>query len=650
MSDRLTTTIAALFLVACLAGSATLAGHVQRQRNDLKLVVATADTASMPPHVAIVTAALGTFRGLAVDLLWARAETLQFAGEFYEAQTLSQWITTLQPRFQKVWAFQAWNLAYNISAATQVPAERWGWVNRGIELLRSRGIPLNPRAANLYFELAWLYQNKIGRVGDKEHWYYKARLAAEMQEFLGDLTGGKTTAEALDRFARISSAPDTLAELEVKTPAVHGAVDLLAAHGAKPDEALVRMLGRVLMTSGSLDAKIMGKTALPPDTNRGLLEAIATDRQTAAVLFDHVVPHLQKRILEDRYRMDTAEMLSTMERYGPLDWRHPDSHGVYWSEQGVEASRSLDRRQDVNELMLVRSRLLMIMELMRSGRVELDAATNRVDLLPDPRFARVYETAIEEAFGLIASEQGVSAADFGNAEESDLFDTYEKFLNLATMLTYLYGDEAEAERYFMLLRELVTRRGYGDEPVYADTLENFVAIRFSSSVNVNLADLRQFLDAMLRRAMLEGLAKGDLKVFSRYVGVAHSVYDRRYAASRLGEKLVLDETRLLEFPKLVQNSFETLIKDPSLPVLTRARVWAWAPGQLREKCHAKLAETLAVQAKAAGLDPDRAFPPPAAAQDAAERTEASGSSLGSQSGQEGDGRAMEDPAGGRPNP
>ena len=44
MSDRLTTTVAALFLLACLAGSATLAGHVQRQRSDLKLVAATADT------------------------------------------------------------------------------------------------------------------------------------------------------------------------------------------------------------------------------------------------------------------------------------------------------------------------------------------------------------------------------------------------------------------------------------------------------------------------------------------------------------------------------------------------------------------------------------------------------------------------------
>jgi hypothetical protein len=610
MNDRLTITVAGIVMLACMAGAATVAGVVQRQRHDLDLVVSTEGTEGMPPHVAVVTAALGTFRGLAVDLLWARADHLQEEGEFFEAQTLSQWITTLQPRFQKVWAFQAWNLAWNIAAATQVPAERWGWVSRGIELLRSRGIPLNPRAANLYFELAWIYQNKIGRVGDKEHWYYKARLAEEMQELLGDLTAGKTTEQAIERFRKISDAPATLEELERKMPSVRRALDLLAAHGAKPDEPLVRMLGRVLMLGSSLDARLLGTAALPPGTNGPLLDAIRADKEAAALLIDHVVPHLQRRALEDRYRMKTGEMLRVMERYGPLDWRHADAHGVYWSEQGVAVSQTLARREAVNELMLVRSRLLMLMELMRSGRVEFDAATKRVDLLPDPRFARVYETAIRQAFDMIASDKGLSAADFGNAEEADLHDTYEKFLNLATILNYLYGEQAEAERYFGLARDFAASRGFGDEPVYSDTLENFVALRFAGTVQVNLADLRQFLDAMIRRAIMEGLAKGELKVFNRYIRVAYSVYDRRFATSRPGERMVLEEAKLLDFPELVENSFVNVMQQTGLPVLARARIWAWTPEKLRQATYATLAEGLRSEAEVAGLDPQLAFPPP----------------------------------------
>ena len=611
MNDRLTISLAAIVLSASLAGAAAIAGVVQQQRTDLQLVVTTAGVEGMPPHVAIVTAALGTFRGLAVDLLWARADHLQTEGEFYEAQTLSQWITTLQPRFQKVWAFQAWNLSYNIAVATQVPAERWAWVSRGINLLRSQGIPLNPRAVNLYFDLAWIFQNKIGRVGDTQHWYYKARLASEMQEVLGDLTGGKTTAESLDRFRTISGAPDTLEALEQKHSGVRRAVDLLAAHGAQPDEATLRMLGRVLMHNTSLDARLLGFDKLPLGTNVGLLKAMRADRETSAEIVDHLVPYLQKRILVDRYRMDPEEMLRTMERYGPLDWRHPQSHGIYWSEQGLNVARQLSRREDVNELMLVRGRLMMLLELMRSGRVQLDTVTNRVDLLPDPRFAKSYEAAVIEAFDLIASEQGVSAGEFGTAVESDLFDGYEKFLNLATTLAYFYGDRSEAERYFLKVREVATKRGFGDEPVYADTLENFVAIRFAGIVGVNLADLRQFLDAMLRRGLVEGLAQGDLEVFNRYLRVAHVIYDRRFAASTPNEKYVLEDARLLEFPKLVDNSFENVMKQASMPVLQRARIWAWAPEKLRENTYQALAETLQSHAEAAGLDPQRAFPPPA---------------------------------------
>lgn len=612
MSDRATTTLAAVTLAACLAAAATVAGSVQRQRNELDLVVKMGDVDGMPPHVAVVTAALGTFRGLAVDILWARADHLQSEGEFYEAQTLAHWITTLQPRFQKVWGFQAWNLAWNITAATDLPAERWNWVSRGIDLLRSRGIPLNPRAANLYFDLAWIFQGKIARVGDKDHWYYKARLAGEMQEVVGKLVEGRTAAEALERFRRISNAPSTLAELRARTPGINRALALLETHGAAPDEAFLRMLGRVMMRFASLDAKVLGDAGLPAGTNRGVIEALRKDPELATLVFDHLVPHLQRHVLETRYHMDTGKMADVMERYGPLDWRHPESHGIYWSEQGVAVSRTLARREDVNELMLVRGRLLMLMNLMRTGRVDFDPVTNRVDLLPDPRFARTFEEAIRQAFDLIASERGVSAADFGGAEEADLFATYEKFLDLATMLTYLYGDAGEAERYFAKLKELAERQGRGDEPIFADTLENFVALRFAGMVKVNPADLRQLLDAMIRRAFLEGLAKGDLKVFERFMRIARTVHDRRYGAAQRGEAYLLDETKLLEFPALVDNSFKIVMSQSSLPVLTRARIWAWAPEKIRRSTAEAVLETLRAHAQTAGLDPARTFPDPSA--------------------------------------
>jgi hypothetical protein len=611
-ADRITIPIALLALAASSVGAAFSAGTVQRQRRELELVEPLTGTEGMPPHVALVTAALGTFRGLAVDVLWARADHLQTEGEYFEAQTLSQWITALQPRFDRVWGFQAWNLSYNISAATQAPAERWGWVQRGIGLLRDQGIPLNPRSPELRMELGWIFHHKIAGRSDRQHWYYKARLAREMQELLGDMTTGQTADRTVELFRRIATAPSTIGDVLAQTPRAQEALDLLAAHGAAADENLVRMLGRALMQANSRDAAILGAEKLPPGTNLPLMKAIRADKETATLLFDAIVPHLQRRALVEHYRMDPARMVALMEQYGPLDWRHAESHGIYWTEAGIDISRTLLKRADVNELMIIRSRLHMLADLMRSGRVDFDPVTNRVDLLPDPRFAAAYERSLEEALALIRSEEGVAAADFGRAEEEDLLDGYENFLNLATILEYLYGDRDRTRSRFEKLVELADRLGRGDDPLYADTVETFVALRIGEVLAIDVTNLRQFLDAMIRRSFLEGLAKGDLGVFNRYLRVAHSVYDKRFATSQPGKKFVLEESKLLEFPKLVDNSFVSVMKQTSLPLLERARIWAWAPEALRTRAYPEVGEALREQAEAEGFDPARAFPQPPA--------------------------------------
>ena len=99
--------------------------------------------------LAFTTVALGGFRGLISNLLWIRANDLQIDDKFFEAAQLADWITDLEPHFAQVWAFQAWNMAYNISVKFKENApgdysDRWRWVQRGIELLRDEGLRYNP--------------------------------------------------------------------------------------------------------------------------------------------------------------------------------------------------------------------------------------------------------------------------------------------------------------------------------------------------------------------------------------------------------------------------------------------------------------------------------------------------------------------------
>lgn len=133
-----------------------------------------------PPLLNFVAVGLGGFRGVAAEILWARADRLQDEGRYLELVQLSDWITGLDPHATEAWSYSAWNMAYNISALMRRPEDRVRWVAHGIALLRDRGIPANPHNARLYRDLAWMFQHKIGGFEDTAQLTYKLVLANGM--------------------------------------------------------------------------------------------------------------------------------------------------------------------------------------------------------------------------------------------------------------------------------------------------------------------------------------------------------------------------------------------------------------------------------------------------------------------------------------
>ncbi len=140
----------------------------------------------MSPLVAFSMVALGGFRGLVADMLWVRMVDLQDSGKIFELVQLSDWITKLEPRHTDIWGFHAWNMAYNISVFMPREEDKWRWVQNGIQLLRDKGIPYNPHDPELYVNLGWIFQHKIGGSADPAHLYFKKTLAEKMSEFFKD--------------------------------------------------------------------------------------------------------------------------------------------------------------------------------------------------------------------------------------------------------------------------------------------------------------------------------------------------------------------------------------------------------------------------------------------------------------------------------
>lgn len=108
---------------------------------------------------------LGPLRPVFVDLLWLSAIEAQDTGRYYEAHDIALYTAELQPHFDEVWQFIAWNLTYNISWDHGAPEDRFYWIREGIRLLEDNGLKNNPNSFLIHTEIAHTYHHRLSRLG-----------------------------------------------------------------------------------------------------------------------------------------------------------------------------------------------------------------------------------------------------------------------------------------------------------------------------------------------------------------------------------------------------------------------------------------------------------------------------------------------------
>jgi len=351
---------------ASLFGAAAQLDYINGQREKMKIIVNPAPE-NAPPSLAWATVAMGAFRGLIVDILWMRADKLKEEGQFFDARQLADWITTLQPRFAAVWEFQAWNMAYNISVtipATQ-PEQRWRWVKNGYELLRDKGIPLNPKSIDLYHELGRIFQHKLGGVSDDAHLYYKLQFAEEIGPVLSSADNG-LSANDNKYLEALIAAPKEWADVR-SDPNVSALIQAL--QGADENFA-----SEADFVKNYLSLRQSAERFKPEAS-----QVIATYEGTTALKrFDLFARGYQ---LWHVWKMDAAMMLRVGQKYGPIDfadpnthfpmdWRHPDSHAIYWAVKALdvavqEKDRDITAAEANTDMMVLHS----LQNLFRYGKI-----------------------------------------------------------------------------------------------------------------------------------------------------------------------------------------------------------------------------------------------------------------------------------------
>jgi len=549
---RLREIIFCIFCVLAAAGLLFLGSmkldDINTQRGEMKLVM-NEPLQNAPPSLAFSTVALGAFRGLIVDILWIRADQLKEEGKFFDAKQLAEWITLLQPRFAKVWDFHGWNMAYNISVSIPAsrPEERWQWVRNGYELIRDKGIEINPKNIDLYRSLAWIFQHKIGNVMDDCHKYYKLQLYKGMKPLLGPATQ--------EYYIKLAEAPTDLHEMLGDANTVKFLNELAAADAAfsKPDEIVDNYL------------------SLRQQPKRFSEQAFAViDRYRSTQTLENFDVFAKAYYLRHTWKLDPELMVKLNKNFGPidykdpnkvlpLDWTQADVHAMYWAALGLE--RASKEEYSFEELGTDRIIFHSIQNLYTRGKMII--YTSHVPSKYDPN-----EITEQESMFFYPDLRMFDRYDHllrvlkekyrkQGAEDDILEVPHRNMLKRAVLLFYQAGHIDKALQVYNSLR-----KDYPKDPEIQVPLTEYARTRlFSELKDIGLADATEIISLMLHEGYARYAVHDDDEAYGREK-MAKEVYD--YYQKNYGDEGV-DRVLLPDFGVLLYIGLSSFINDARYP-------------------------------------------------------------------------------------
>jgi len=539
LRDTIIWAVCIIFTAALLITAGAQLNYINSQRQRMRLI-SNEPLENAPPSLAFATVAMGAFRGLVVDILWLRADRLKEQGQFFDAKQLADWITTLQPRFASVWEFQAWNMAYNISVAIPAtqPDQRWHWVKNGYELLRDQGIELNPKSIGLYRELARIFQHKIGYVSDDAHKYYKLQLATAMEPLLGPADD--------QYFQALAEAPTHWRQIVEDVNIVPIITALKSADKTFADEDK--------FVSNYLSLR-QNPARFAPDA----FKVIDNFRGTEALKrFDIFAKAYH---LRNSWKLDPLIMQQLNRTLGPvdwndpnkhlpLDWRHPDTHAIYWAVKGLQvAGRQEFSVDEVNTDRIVNHSL---QNLFRNGKIYIydvpaeppsdssaqtpQTRTKEVFLLPDLRMFEPYNNSV-----LARMEKYKELEETKTGTYESLQTGHRNMLKNALFSFYQAGHRDQAQKIYEQLRELYPL----DE--FKVPLVIFVRNRLREELtNIGLNNAKEIVQMMLRDSYFRYAIREDDEAFGleKMAQEAYEIYQSAYSDEN---RINLPDFKLLRY-------------------------------------------------------------------------------------------------------
>lgn len=562
-----------IFLALFIGQAVFLAPWVERERNAAGLSYAPEPGLEIPADIRLLETALGGFRGWLINFLWLRAGQLEDEGRAHESMQLARWITRLQPNFPEVWIFQSSNLTLTQSVAATSPEERYLWVDSGIALLRDEAIPINRESRVIYRELSYYFWFKLGDESpDEMREYYWRKIAAEWDQNLGE-PHGETGAERAAWLAPLGEAPREVSVLFRRYPEL-----VEEPEERKKIEAM-------------LDGDLRNFLAFVSRGERGH-EPYASWLAHAKFgpAREALVAYVRAKVLREQYGMDPLLMIELTQELGPIDWRHPSTHAIYWSAVGelrIETGEAFPRLTDETRESIYRTHFLTLglRQLVGRGRISGDPVEGELIHAPEFLCIESYERAI---FG-DEFETATAVPEYSEVP-------YWRILEAALESAWLRGNDEVAQHCLDRLRRFYEER-------ITDPRE-WLLLRLEADLPTDPAELATELNGRVAQQyfsmILEGWGEENETVTE----------NRRDLAERLWSRATLGGSTLQSLAELEAEAIEGFLEVSPLVASARSKATAWRKlsAEQRSAVSTALYQALRDSARRAGLDPETSFP------------------------------------------
>jgi hypothetical protein len=225
------------------------------------------------------------------------------------------------------------------------------------------------------------------------------------------------------------------------------------------------------------------------------------------------------RILREKYKLDPAHMKSVDEEYGPLEWRLPESHAVYWATYGLKRAK-----KDKDQITLRRSIYQPLQTAFQRGRlIEINTPEGKrfqfgPNLAMIPRANKAYEA--------------MAAADPEYRDHIKI--AHRNFLKDAIYFLYTHNRRADAEQWLKYLVEKYPDANISDarDPNLATkriadmTVDDYAIARVTEDVGeTSNVRIRQAIEGLLTTSFYN-LAIGEDDQAIGYALMAQKIWNR----------------------------------------------------------------------------------------------------------------------------